>query len=99
VGGAVVKNGTQPVNHEGLHGGCGCQYGGRCCLECPLETCIHDSDDPRRHTWIERRQETARLRKLGFAPPQVAERLGISVRSVHRRAEAENAQRSADVSG
>ena len=56
------------------------------CLSCPLPKCRYEL-----HSGLHsiraalRREEVARLRRLGLGPDEIAMRLGISRRSVFRR--------------
>ena len=59
------------------------------CLECPLSRCRHD--DPEWYRQMRARGKTiivaeraARLRSEGLRVPQIAQRLGLSVRHVQR---------------
>ena len=55
------------------------------CLSCPLPRCRYEAHNGlRRIRAALRREEIARLRRLGLGPDAIAARLGISKRTVFR---------------
>lgn len=36
------------MNCDKNHEFCGCKYGAKCCLECPLKTCYYDMSEKKR---------------------------------------------------
>lgn len=62
------------------HTDCGCREGAKCCLMCPLRHCVLDK--PIRKADIYRPQ-IMRLRHEGKTAKQIAEVLGLAVKTVH----------------
>jgi hypothetical protein len=65
--------------------GCGCEAAG-CCLDCPLPACKYEMYEqgapiPKNQA---RDPEIVRLREEGMGPDEIAERFGISKRTVVR---------------
>lgn len=64
---------------------CGCEYGARCCFDCPLPECnyVAGISGPRTES-LRRAREAEALRRQGFRAVEIARRIGVSRRTVYR---------------
>ena len=65
------------------HDSCGCAYGGSCCLQCRLRECAL-IETPYALALSARQDAIRALRRTGAARTMVADKLGVSVRTVSR---------------
>lgn len=65
----------------------GCPAGGPSCLRCPLPRCVLDVETARQRTSDKRASEIRALLASGSTATEVADRLGVSRRTVFRAKE------------
>ena len=65
------------------HDSCGCAYGGSCCLSCRLRECAL-IETPYALAYTARVATIRSLRATGLPRDKVADKLGVSVRTVSR---------------
>ena len=73
------------INSCGHYGGCGCSAYKGCCRTCPFPICTFDNPSTVRAPQnLERDIAVCNLRLSGVSEQEVADRFGVSIRSVSR---------------